>query len=115
MDLEKHLARQMAFSRATYGPGERRKGVADHIRKEIEKEILRDDVDAEEAASEWVDVVILGFDGFWRALDAAGVPWHMIPYQIAAMIEEKQAKNEQRTWPDWRTADPEKAIEHVRG
>lgn len=21
---------------------------------------------------------------------------------------------EQRTWPDWRTADPDKAIEHVR-
>lgn len=27
----------------------------------------------------------------------------------------KQEKNEARTWPDWRTADPNKAIEHVRG
>jgi hypothetical protein len=114
MNLEQHLARQMAFSRATYGPGERRKGVADHIRKEIDNEILRDGVDAEEAASEWVDVAILAFDGFWRALDAAGVPWHMIPGQIVAMIEAKQGKNEQRTWPDWRTADPNKAIEHDR-
>ncbi|MGH6882853.1 MAG: dATP/dGTP pyrophosphohydrolase domain-containing protein [Hypericibacter sp.] len=26
----------------------------------------------------------------------------------------KQAVNEQRSWPDWRTADPDKAIEHVR-
>jgi hypothetical protein len=104
----------MAFSRATYGPGERRKGVADHIRKEIDNEILRDGVDAEEAASEWVDVAILAFDGFWRALDAAGVPWHMIPGQIVAMIEAKQGKNEQRKWPDWRAADPDKAIEHDR-
>ena len=26
----------------------------------------------------------------------------------------KQVKNEARTWPDWRTADPNKAIEHDR-
>jgi hypothetical protein len=114
MKLEKHIARQMAFSWATFGPGERRKGVADHISKEIKNEILCDTVDPQEAATEWVDVVILGLDGLWRALHAAGVPWHMIPGQITAMIEAKQAKNEQRTWPDWRTADPEKAIEHDR-
>lgn len=31
------------------------------------------------------------------------------------MILAKQAKNEARDWPDWRTADPDKAIEHVKG
>lgn len=29
-------------------------------------------------------------------------------------IHEKQRRNEARTWPDWRGADPDKAIEHVR-
>lgn len=36
------------------------------------------------------------------------------PEDIAAAIEAKQARNESRTWPDWRTADPNKAIEHDR-
>jgi hypothetical protein len=27
---------------------------------------------------------------------------------------EKNQKNETRRWPDWRTSDPEKAIEHDR-
>jgi hypothetical protein len=35
MDLKQHLIRQMAFSHATFGPGERRDGVIDHIRKEL--------------------------------------------------------------------------------
>lgn len=30
-------------------------------------------------------------------------------------IVAKQTKNEGRTWPDWRSAAPGKAIEHVRG
>lgn len=114
MDLEQHLKRQIAFSRATFGPGERREGVADHIRKEIDKEILRDDVDAVEAADEWVDVVILALDGLTRALAASGVAWRHIPVCACQVIEAKQSKNEQRDWPDWRTADPNKAIEHNR-
>ena len=36
------------------------------------------------------------------------------PEQIAAAIVAKQTKNELRKWPDWRTADPNKAIEHDR-
>lgn len=36
------------------------------------------------------------------------------PEAIAAAIEAKQTKNEGRQWPDWRTAEPGKAIEHVR-
>ena len=30
------------------------------------------------------------------------------------LIERKQTENEKRDWPDWRTADPDKAIEHIR-
>ena len=55
---------------------------------------------------EWVDVIILAMDGAWRCGHT--------PEQIASAIVAKQTKNEGRTWPDWRTAEPGKAIEHVR-
>lgn len=37
------------------------------------------------------------------------------PEQIVAALVAKQEKNESRQWPDWRTAEPGKAIEHLRG
>lgn len=100
-DLVAHLARQQAFSARTFGPGTRTAGISDHIRKEL--------VEIEQAPAclaEWVDVALLALDGAWRAGHT--------PEQIAEAIAAKQAKNESRTWPDWRTADPDKAIEHVR-
>ncbi|MEV1321972.1 dATP/dGTP pyrophosphohydrolase domain-containing protein [Micromonospora arborensis] len=96
-----HLARQRAFSERTFGPGSRTDGVIDHIRKELkEVEAAPDDL------SEWVDVVILALDGAWRAGHE--------PQQIIDAIVAKQAKNEARIWPDWRTAKPGQAIEHDR-
>ena len=97
-----HIDRQRAFSEATFGPGSRLHGVTDHIAKEL--------VEVREAApnnlDEWVDVIILAFDGAWRSgADSQ---------QIIDAIKAKQARNEQRKWPDWRTAEPDKAIEHVR-
>lgn len=115
MDLRTHLARQIAFSRATFGPGERRAGVADSINMKLRWKILVPDVDAAEAASEWVDVVILALDGLTRALVTAGVEWPDVPAKACRMIEAKQARNETRIWPDWRKADPNRAIEHMRG
>lgn len=100
-DLIAHLERQCAFSERTFGPGARTKGVIDHIRKEL-AEIEADPADI----SEWVDVIILAFDGAWRA------GWN--PHDIVAVLVAKQTKNEARAWPDWRTADPDKAIEHDR-
>ncbi len=100
-DLVAHLQRQRAFSEKTFGPGARTKGVVDHIRKEL-AEIEADPADI----MEWVDVIILAFDGAWRA------GWE--PDEIIEAIVAKQTRNEARQWPDWRTADPDKAIEHVR-
>jgi hypothetical protein len=100
-DFVRHLERQRQFSERTFGPGRRTQGVSDHIRKELD-EIARDPDDA----LEWIDVVILGLDGAWRA--------GLSPEDIIAAIEAKQAKNERRAWPDWRTADPNRAIEHDR-
>jgi hypothetical protein len=100
-NLIAHLERQREFSMRAFGPGTRAKGVVDHIRKElVEIENHPTDLD------EWIDVAMLAFDGAWRA--------GFEPTEIVAAFKAKLAKNERREWPDWRTADPEKAIEHVR-
>ena len=95
-----HLANQREWSQRTFGPGTRLRGVLDHIRKEL-VEIEQSPGDVEE----WVDVIILAFDGAWRA------GWE--PQQIIDAIKAKQAKNEARTWPDWRGMSEDVAIEHV--
>lgn len=112
MDLKQYLIRQMAFSHATFGHGTRTQGVIDHIRKEL--------VEVEESdgsADEWVDVVILALDGLTRQVAFANVVRahpETVSETACRMIANKQARNEARAWPDWRTADPNKAIEHVR-
>lgn len=71
----------------------------------------------EDAAEEWTDVAILGLDGLTRAISAAHPDWTFdkVASKAVSMIVAKQGKNELRDWPDWRTAAPGKAIEHVRG
>lgn len=101
MNLVAHLERQREFSMRTFGPGARPDTILDHIRKEL-KEIEADPHDL----SEWVDVVLLAFDGAWRSGHS--------PEEIAAAIVAKQAKNETRKWPDWRTVPAGKAVEHIR-
>ena len=101
IDLITHLQRQHEWSERTFGPGHRTAGVLDHIRKEL-REIEAAPLDL----SEWIDVVILALDGAWRA--------GYSPEEIAAALIAKQTRNEARTWPDWRTAPPDKAIEHER-
>lgn len=101
-DFEAHLARQHEWSERTFGPGMRTLGIIDHIQREL-VEIQDDPSDL----NEWIDVVILALDGAWRCGAS--------PSEIIAGIVAKQAKNEARSWPDWRTSDPNKAIEHKRG
>lgn len=95
------LEEQSKFSLETFGPGERTEGLIDHIKKELH-EIELDPTDV----MEWIDVAILAFDGAWRS------GWE--PSQIVEAYKQKLEKNKQRKWPDWRTAEPGKAIEHVR-
>ena len=95
-----HLERQRAWSQATFGP-QSLAGKLDHLRKELrEAEAKPEDV------TEWADVLILAFDGALRAGHE--------PQAIIDAVKAKQAVNEAREWPDWRTMDPDKAIEHVR-
>ena len=112
MDLKQHLVRQMVFSRATFGPGARTEGILDHIGKEVEE--VRS---SSGSAAEWVDLVILSLDGLTRQLWSVGGYRHYadeIADIAVKMIVGKQGRNELRDWPDWRAADPDKAIEHVR-
>lgn len=95
-----HLQRQREWSEATFGPGARVGGVLAHIRKEL-TEIEDDPTDV----TEWIDVVILALDGAWRSGAS--------PQQIIDALKAKQARNEARTWPDWREYDQDEAIEHV--
>lgn len=100
-DLVAHLHHQKAFSEKTFGPGERTKGILDHIRKEL-SEIEKEPNDL----YEWIDLILLAFDGAWRHGHS--------PEEIVTAIVAKQTKNEKREWPDWREMSPDRAIEHIR-
>lgn len=78
-------------------------GVVDHIRREL----VEIEKDGYFTPTEWIDVVILAIDGYIRS---GGDPSEFLMQLFA-----KQRKNFNREWPDWKTADRTKAIEHVRG
>lgn len=100
-DLVLHLNRQREFSLKTFGPGERTAGVLNHIRKELDEvQAKPDDIE------EWIDVVILAFDGAMRA-------GHQ-PNELVRALLEKQTKNENRQWPDWRSLPEDSPIEHIK-
>jgi dATP/dGTP pyrophosphohydrolase len=100
-DLVEHIKRQIVFSYETFGPSQRTLGILDHLGKEM-TEIAEHPFDL----GEWIDVIILGIDGAWRAGYSAE--------QIAFALMTKQQENEEREWPDWRTVPEDKAIEHIR-
>lgn len=136
------LARQAAVSRHAFGPGARTGGVCKHITKELKEvqacyspdfevfngiqqtargpvELTRKPADKEqhiEAAKEWVDVAILGFDGLMRALAQAfpNKTFDELAAEALSMYLTKVRQNELRSWPDWRQAGEDEAIEHVR-
>jgi hypothetical protein len=95
------IATQREFSTRTFGPGPRTAGVLDHIRKEL---VEIEDTPYE--LGEWIDVLILAFDGAWRSGHEPDV--------VIMAYHQKMAINMERDWPDWRNADCTKAIEHVR-
>lgn len=104
LDLRAHLFRQMEASKKNFGPStsdEKLAAIVEHIRKET-VEIEQDPRDL----LEWIDVVILAFDGAWRA--------GYTPDEIVGALVFKQNKNESRKWPDWRDHPDDKPIEHDR-
>jgi hypothetical protein len=102
MHLEDYVHKQIVWSTDTFGPGQRTKGVIDHIKKELRE--------VEEAApdnlEEWIDVIILALDGAWRS-------GHN-PLEICDALMAKQKVNMRRKWADWRELGDDVAIEHDR-
>lgn len=101
MNLEEYLASQQVFSERTFGPGERTKGVLDHIAKELDEIKAKPD-----DLSEWVDVLTLAFDGALRK--------GFTPGEIASCLTAKLYKNIKRKWPDYRNYSQHEAIEHIK-
>jgi len=96
--LREVLANQMEWSRRTFGSGRRTIGITKHIEKECAE--VRENP---EDLSEWIDIMILAMDGYWRA---GGTP-EMILHAIIA----KQAINRERKYPQTGEDEPS---EHVR-
>jgi hypothetical protein len=106
MNLCEYIWRLRKFSRETFGPPRNNEaGLIDHIKKELVE--IEEAETNEERLGEWVDVIILSLDGAWRS--------GATKEQICQALQDKLAKNEKRTWPDWRTAEPGKAICHIKG
>lgn len=74
------LTRQMPWSLGIFGEGRRTLGICNHIREELlEIEESPDDLE------EWVDVILLAFDGAWRTGAEVG--------EIVDALYDKQIKN----------------------
>jgi dATP/dGTP pyrophosphohydrolase len=84
--IETYLRRQQIWSLRTFGEGQRTAGIVKHIQKEL-AEILARPHDL----TEWIDVVILALDGYWR--HGGGVD------AIMDYLQAKQNTNFARTWP----------------
>lgn len=97
--LERYVTRQMTWSMLTFGLNRRTLGITAHIRKELaEIEADPDDV------REWIDVLILALDGFWRHGGK--------PEELAEMLEGKQRVNFERAWPAIKPED--QPMEHLK-
>ncbi len=97
--LTDYLKRQQEWSRVTFGGGRRTIGLIKHIQKELcEIEAHPDDLE------EWIDVMILALDGYWRH---GGTPENL---RLALHL--KQSKNAARSWPPPQPED--QPTEHLR-
>jgi hypothetical protein len=91
----------MSWQTDTFGPNQTLAGIRDHMRKEV-KEIE----DAPTDRTEPIDLIMLGISYLRRlGMDAPS---------IVALWQQRMVSLKARDWPDWRKADPDKAIEHVR-
>jgi len=81
------LSARLMWSLQTFGAGQRTNGIVEHIKRELD-EVL--DADGK-ALLEWVDVILLAFDGAARAGFSG--------QDIIEGLYEKMKINEARKWP----------------
>lgn len=99
MNLLTYIRDHIRWSKKTFGEGTFSTRLVNHIRKECD-EITAKPTDLEE----WIDVIILGIDGAWRAGYNAA--------DIAEMLRAKLKKNQARTFVI--PSDPDQPAEHDR-
>ena len=93
------LLRQIKWSKRTFGTTKRTMGILKHILKEVDEVIAKPD-----DLMEWIDIIILGLDGFWRHGGS--------PSTIGPLLNAKAEDNYQRRYP-FPTSDDEPS-EHIR-
>lgn len=97
--IDSWLTDQVEWSRRTFGEGCRTMGIISHIKKElIEVQARPHDLE------EWIDVVILALDGYWRHGGD--------PFDLMLHLRQKQAKNFARKWPQILPED--QPTEHIK-
>ena len=97
--LRSYLQTQMRWSAKTFGKGMRTTGTIEHIKHELE-EIEKDPADL----MEWIDVMMLAMDGYWRH---GGTP-----KTLARDLFRKAAEVRQREYPA--NVREDEAAEHIR-
>lgn len=101
-DFKAYLEVQIKWSGIVFGQGPRTEGILKHIAKESD-EVRAEPYDLEE----WIDIVILAFDGAWRAGHS--------PSDIMAKMSAKQITNLDRKWHVPESGDePVKHIEQAK-
>jgi hypothetical protein len=95
----KLIERNKAWSSATFGTNKRTLGLIKHIQKEL-AEIEADPEDL----TEWVDVILLGMDGYWRHGGR--------PDQLLNTLITKSEINYMRVYP--MPPNDDEAMEHDR-
>ena len=127
VDMQDFFDRQREWSYATFGPPEHRGpiGPLRHLAKEAHEaeveamalaarsgdtsdpqSVHEKALGVERLKIEIVDCLFLGFDAAHRS--------GMSYAEIARVAMAKLEKNKARTWPDWRSVDPNSAVEHDR-
>ena len=116
VDMLDFFERRREWSFATFGPPSHRGpcGPLEHLIKEAAEALdearkatdLRAGWSHEKLREEIIDCLFLVFD----AADRAGMTYA----EMSRVAMAKLRKNQERAWPDWRGADPNKAIEHDR-
>lgn len=99
MTMRDLLTREKRWSAATFGPGRHTNGLTKHIEKEC-AEVRGKPADL----IEWVDIMMLAWDGFWRAGGTVD--------DLPRVFGEKLAVNEARQWPAVTSED--EPIEHIK-
>lgn len=100
IDIVNYLDENYEWSIRMFGPGERNRGLSNHI-----QEKLPDVKDIDNTAA-WVSIIRLAINGAMRA----GLTSHELIQELVA----KQLIDEHREWPNWREVDMDKAIHPIR-